>query len=100
MINGYNLFANALWIIGLASVLATVSWSLYAASQTQSSLHSQFDAPGATFVAAIGMMLVMLGLTLRVNPLWMSPIWLILAFGFGYLAWRALQRYRQFHHRQ
>jgi hypothetical protein len=41
-----------------------------------------------------------LGLTLRVNPLWMSPIWLILAFGFGYLAWRALQRYRQFHHRQ
>jgi len=91
MIDWYALFANALWVIGLAVVLAAISWSFYAASRSAVSVRRQLAAPGFNLAASLGMMLVMLGLALQSEALWQIPIWLVMAVIFAYKAWLAWQ---------
>ncbi len=90
MLNWYGILTNALWIIGAAILLASLSWSLYAASQPQKRWRSQLAAPGFTLVSSLGFMLIALGLAFqRGSALWQAAIWLALAAAFALSAWLA-----------
>ena len=95
MINWYGLFTNSLWMIGAALLLASLSWSLYAAALARKRWRALWEAPGFTLGSSAGMALIMLGLGLqRRTPLWQSAIWLLLALAFGLMAWLAWRERR------
>ncbi len=90
MINWYGLFTNSLWIIGAALLLASLSWSLYAATLARNGWRAQLKSPDFTLASAAGMTLLMLGLGFqRGTPLWQSALWFMLALAFVLLAWLA-----------
>ena len=95
MIDWYSLLTSALWVSGIALLLAAVSWQIYAASLTGTSLRTRLAAPGFTLISALAMTMLMLGLALRPgSPLWMAVIWGLLALGFLYAAWIAFRAWR------
>ena len=90
MINWYGVFSDAFWVIGAAIVLATISWSLYAASISSKGWRAQLSSPEATLSISLGMMLIMLGFGFQPSSrLWISGLWLVLALGFASIAWGA-----------
>ena len=95
MIDWFSLFANALWIVGLAVLLAATSWNFYVASLNRTGLRAQFSSPAFALTASIGMVLVLLGLALNKNgSLWQTIIWGLLALGFLYVAWLSFKTWR------
>ena len=95
MLNWYGIFTNALWIFGAALLLASLSWSLYAASQARSGWRAQLVSPDFTLAASLGVMLIMLGLGFRRgSQLWASGLWLTLALAFATVAWLAWRERR------
>ena len=96
MIDWIALLPGALWITGLALVLAVFSWCFYAASLARTGLRAQLASPGFSFVTSLGLTLVMLGLALRKGgSLWMAIIWLALALGFLTVAWLSFRAWRR-----
>ncbi len=90
MIDWYGIFVNALWVIGMAGLLATVSWNVYAASLPGRSLRVQWQQPGTTIAFAVSMLLIAVGLGLQpdTSP-WLSLLWLLFACAFAMMAWLA-----------
>ncbi len=90
MIDWYDLFANALWIVGLAGLLALVSWNVYAASLSGRNLRAQWQRPTSTIAFSLAMMLVAVGLAFQSNtPPWLLLLWLFFAGAFPLSAWLA-----------
>ncbi len=97
MINWYGVLTNSLWIFGAAILLATISWSFYAAAVAGIGWRSSLMTPGFTLSSAIGTALVMLGLGFqRGTPFWQSLLWLLLALIFILIAWLAYREWRGF----
>ena len=95
MINWYGLITNGLWIVGAALLLASFSWSLYAAAQARDGWRALWRTSGFILASSAGMTLLMLGLGLqRGTPLWQSAIWFLLALAFTLIAWLAWRERR------
>ena len=95
MINWYGVLSNSLWIIGAAILLASLSWSLYAAGRSRKRWRSQLASPGFTFASSLGFVLIALGLAFqRGSALWQAAIWLALAAAFALIAWMAWREQR------
>lgn len=70
MINWYSIIANSFWLLGLAVVLAGLSYYYWLAVQTGRSLKDIFGASSFQRVIIFGALLVGVGLALTAGSLW------------------------------
>lgn len=89
MIDWYGVFRNALWILGLAVVLAAFSYSDWQRSgqNPKPSLRQAMTAPAFQAAFGLGMALFCIGLALSSRRWWEIAAWAALALLF---AWQAI----------
>jgi hypothetical protein len=88
MIDWRGLFVHALWLTGLAVVLATASFASYQASATGRRLRQTIVQPGLQRTLLLGMGLACLGWLLGEGPWWARLAWgLLAAFFVARAAW-------------
>ena len=78
MINWYNLFANGLWIIALALLLAILSYSRWEAKQRGERLADRLDHSQRIIPLNIAGSLFCLGLAATSHRWWEIVVWLLL----------------------
>ena len=79
---------SALWILGLALVLACLSMAHYWAQERRVGLPQVLAEAGYQRGLNGGLALVSLGVGLGSRSWWEAAIWVILCIGFLYLVWR------------
>lgn len=90
MIDIIGVVTNALWIAGLAIVLAAFSRASFVAAQTRTRLRSQLDHPAFALPFSLGFVLFCLGVAFSsTRGWWESVLWLGLATAFAVQAWLA-----------
>jgi hypothetical protein len=62
MIDWWSVVANAFWILGLAVLLAAISYSYWSGGQERTSLRKQMAKPGFLRVLAVALALIGVGL--------------------------------------
>lgn len=70
MINWFSVFANSFWVVGLAVMLAGLSYYYWQATQTGRPLAQAFGSSPFQRVAVSGLLLIGIGLALTANGLW------------------------------
>jgi hypothetical protein len=92
MIDWFNVFANAPWILGLAVSLVTFSLAhSLLTGLREKSLRQGMSEPSFRPVAAIGILIFALGFTLLVTPWWYKVTGvgiMALSLWQGFVAWR------------
>jgi hypothetical protein len=79
MIDWYNLAANALWIIGCAIALATLSFASFQAAMTKQKFTAHLKLPGMQIALNLAGMLFSLGLAATDDRLLVQVLWLVFA---------------------
>ena len=79
MIDWFNLFANALWIIGCAIALATLSFASWQASERGEKLIARLRSRGAQFWLNLAVALFCLGMAGTESRIVFRVIWILLA---------------------
>ena len=82
MIDWFNLAANALWILGCAIALATLSYTSWEASVQQEKMVARLKRPSAQAALNLAGLLIFLGLGVLSDILWLKVIYTILALLF------------------
>ena len=85
------MFSNALWVLGLAVVLAALSLAQWQAGQQRQTFPQGLSKPMSRLAIAAGFILVGLGLTLTVEPWWYKIGWaglMVVSFWGGLTAWQ------------
>ncbi len=92
MIDWYGLFFNALWVAGLALLLAALGWPRFWAAErptgTEQGWRREVDRPSFGLLANLGLVLFCLGLALNSKG-WIALLWLGLAGAFAAQVWSA-----------
>ena len=91
MIDWFYVFANTLWILGLAVILASLSLTHWLANLQGQSFRRALTEPRVRLVNAVGFVMFTMALTLLVGPWWYKIGWIVvlaLSIWEGYLAWR------------
>jgi hypothetical protein len=83
---------SALWILGLAVVLAALSYADYAAGQGRLRLRAVLARPHQQMAINAGLALFCLGLLGSARAWWESALWAVLAAAFAWQAWHAWRR--------
>ena len=92
MINWYNLFANGLWIIALALLLAILSYSRWEARQRGERLEDRLDHSQRIIALNIAGSLFCLGLAATSHRWWEIVVWLLLFTLFLIQIWYLLKK--------
>ncbi|MCS6845764.1 MAG: hypothetical protein NZ528_15800 [Caldilineales bacterium] len=97
MIDWYGVFRNALWVLGLAVVLAAFSYADWwrRIQSPRLSLRQALGSAGFQAAAGLGMVLFSVGLALSSPRWWETAAWAVLALLFAwqaFAAWRSLRR--------
>ena len=79
MINWQSVIFNSFWILGLALLLAALSFHYWEASQTKRQLRAQLGRPEFLRFFWLGMALVCIGLAGTSEQLWELAVWGALA---------------------
>jgi hypothetical protein len=82
MINWFNLGANALWVIGCAVVLATLSYASWEASLSRQKLAERLKQHSALLALNLGGLLICLGAALTRDLWWWIVLWGLLGLAF------------------
>jgi mannose/fructose/N-acetylgalactosamine-specific phosphotransferase system component IIC len=83
MIDWYNLLTNALWISGVAIILATLSYSSWLASTKKEKFIQLINlSHPIQIMLNIGGLLCSLGLAATTEILWQRILWIFLIIGF------------------
>jgi len=80
---------GAVWVLGLAVALAAVSWADYEAARQKVRTREVLRRPRYQAAIYFGLALFALGQGGLAAWTWLRLIWLGVAAGFGWLAWRA-----------
>lgn len=83
---------SAVWLTGLAVVLATFSFADYLAAQRQVRTRVVLGWPGSLAAIYAGFLLFCVGLFGTAPAWWQQALWALLAVAFGCLAWAAWRR--------
>lgn len=94
MIDVWNVLANSLWIVGLAVLLAVLSWASWAASEEKMRLRSVLGRGGVQRVLNLGLFLFCAGLAATSRTWWEALLWGLLALAFVVQIWLAGQSRR------
>jgi len=92
MIDWLSVIANGFWIVGLALVLAALSYYYWQSTQAGRSLREEFGSPAFQKVAAVGLLLVGVGLAGTSAALWQVALAAATVLGSAValvLLWRA-----------
>lgn len=97
MIDWYGVFHNALWVLGLAIALASLSYSDWQrrTSEPRVGFRAMLGQPGFQTAFSVGMVLFCAGIALGGAVWWQTLGWALLALAFAWLAfssWRRLRR--------
>jgi len=79
MIDFLSLAANALWILGLALILAALSWAYWVAAQENVRFRVALSRPGVARALDGGLMLFCAGLAATARTGWEQVVWGVLA---------------------
>jgi hypothetical protein len=79
MIDWWGVFHNALWVGGLAAILAALSMANYQAHAARARLREKLGGPGFQLAFDAGMGLFCLGLLFGSAPWWERGVWGVLA---------------------
>jgi hypothetical protein len=82
MIDWFNLGMNALWIIGCAVFLATISYVSWEASSKHEKFRTRLNQPQANIFLNVAGLLFCLGLAGTTDVTWQRVLWILLAVGF------------------
>ena len=91
MIGWLDVLSHAFWIVGLATLLATLSLVHWLAGMQDKSLRQGLSEPPSHLAIAIGILLFALGLMLIAAPWWHKIPWVgitVLSLWQGVVAWR------------
>jgi len=86
---------SALWLLGLATLLATFSFADYTAQASQTRTRQVLGRPSYQLALNTSLVLFCLGLSGSSRAWWETGLWIGLALAFGYqagAAWRAQRR--------
>ncbi|HEY85940.1 MAG TPA: hypothetical protein G4N96_12610 [Chloroflexi bacterium] len=89
MINWLNVFYNALWILGLAIILAAFSYADWRARLGGKKLRQRLNSALFQFPLSIGLLLVSLSLLLLAQVWWERLIWLVFGGLFLFQGWQS-----------
>ncbi len=92
MIDAWGVFSNALWILGLAVILAVWSYASYEAGRSKQRVRHKLDELGYALALNAGMLLFLAGMVATEDRGWARVLWSIL--GLGLIAesvWRIIQ---------
>jgi hypothetical protein len=93
MIDLRSVFSGALWILGLAVILAALSWGNWEAKVSRSRLREALARPHLQCAIGAGFALFCAGLALAANRWWERMIWVVLgAFWLFQMAWALKQK--------
>lgn len=82
MIDWLALLFNGLWVVGLAALLATLSWASWRASETRCRLRDALNRASIRLAIHAGLALFCLGLALSDGRWWARALWALLALSF------------------
>jgi hypothetical protein len=92
VIDAVSLVANALWIAGLALLLAVLSWSHWIASTETTRFRLVLDRPRVQMALYIGLALFSAGLAATARSWWERVLWLLLTVWWLAQAWMSTRR--------
>lgn len=87
MIDVFSLAANALWILGLAVLLAVLSWARWEAQRERVRLRHALARPPIQLGLDLGLLLFCVGLAATGRTWWERVLWSLLAVGWTVHAW-------------
>jgi len=91
MIDWLNVSYNALWIVGLAVILAAFSHGDWQAARRGLSVRQVLNAPAFQQLLSLGLLLVSLSLALLATRWWERGLWLVFALLFAGQGWEAVK---------
>ena len=89
MIDIWGILANGLWILGLAVLLAALSWAHWAASTGRVRFRAVLCWPWLRRVVSLGLVLFCLGLMMTGRTWWERALWVALTVAWMAQAWLA-----------
>ena len=93
MIDWYNLFMNACWILGCAVALASLSYASWDASASGKTFKDRLRQSKIQIALNIGGLLFTVGLAGTSQAIWQRVLWIIL--GLGFLAQIVIEFFRR-----
>ena len=82
MMDFRSVVANTLWILGLALILAALSWARWVAARENVRFRVALSRPGVARALDGGLMLFCAGLAATARTGWEQVLWGVLAAGF------------------
>lgn len=79
MIDVWGVVANGLWIVGLALLLAALSWAYWAAGTEGTGVRAVLRRPWAQRLSVLGLLLFCAGLAATGRRWWERAVWGLLA---------------------
>lgn len=92
MIDVWGVFSNALWILGLAVLLAVWSYAAYEAGRRKCKVRHVTNELGYALALNAGMVLFLAGMATTEDRWWARVLWIVI--GLGVIAesvWRIVQ---------
>lgn len=89
LIDVWGVIANSLWILGLAALLATLSWAHWVASTEKTRLRTILRRPPIRRILDLGLVLFCAGLAATSRTWWERALWGLLAAAWTVQAWLA-----------
>ncbi|MBN1978299.1 MAG: hypothetical protein JW918_12960 [Anaerolineae bacterium] len=89
MIDVWGVIANSLWILGLAVLLAVLSWAHWTASTEGNRLRDELKRPRTQQALGLGLLLFCAGLAATGHTWWERILWGLLAAAWIFQAWLA-----------
>jgi TRAP-type C4-dicarboxylate transport system permease large subunit len=80
---------NALWILGLGLMIASLSYASYLATQQKEHFKQVLKMPACRKLGLLGLVIFCIGLAGGVSAIWERIVWAVLAIIFTYQAWQA-----------
>lgn len=85
---------SALWLLGLAVALASLSFANYRRSEARVSLAAVLRQPGYRGALNTGLVVFCLGVAGSARAVWEALLWLGLAAAFAWQSWRSARSAR------
>ncbi len=95
MIDVWGVFSNALWILGLAVLLAVWSYASYEAGLSKQKVHHKLNELGYALALDGGMLLFLAGMITTEDRGWARALWIGLAVGVVIEGVRRILQHRQ-----